>query len=149
MIRETLAANSRYALADCGAERRNRVPLANQHRRVNSTASVGQRRAAKMGAADAHQQQLPGLLFARRLHLDPDRLNRVLSNMAVSAYAGLAVCAHNNAVLNTSVFDNVSASFLPVITAPALAPIASQTVNVGQTVAFTASATDTNSPPRT
>ena len=73
----------------------------------------------------------------------------VLSNMAVSAYAGLAVCAHNNAALNTSVFDSVSASFVPVLTAPVLAPVAGQTVNVGQTVAFTASATDTNLPPPT
>jgi hypothetical protein len=34
-------------------------------------------------------------------------------------------------------------------TAPVLAPIGNQTVNVGQTVAFTASATDTDSPPQT
>jgi len=34
-------------------------------------------------------------------------------------------------------------------TAPILSPIANQTVNVGQTVAFTASATDTDSPPQT
>jgi hypothetical protein len=35
------------------------------------------------------------------------------------------------------------------ITPPVLAPISNQTVNVGQTVAFTASATDTNQPART
>jgi len=34
-------------------------------------------------------------------------------------------------------------------TPPTLAPIANRTVNVGQTVAFTASATDTNQPPQT
>lgn len=34
-------------------------------------------------------------------------------------------------------------------TAPVLAPIGNQTVNVGQTVAFNASATDTDSPPQT
>jgi hypothetical protein len=34
-------------------------------------------------------------------------------------------------------------------TAPILSPIANQTVNVGQTVAFTASATDTDQPPQT
>ncbi len=70
-------------------------------------------------------------------------------NMAVSAYIGLAVCAHNIAVLNTSVIDNVNASFLPANTAPTLALIANQTVNVGQTVAITASAADTDSPPQT
>jgi len=37
----------------------------------------------------------------------------------------------------------------PSNTPPTLAPIANQTVNVGQTVAFTASATDTDSPPQT
>ena len=37
----------------------------------------------------------------------------------------------------------------PTNTAPVLAPIANQTVNVGQTVAFTASATDTDAPPQT
>jgi hypothetical protein len=40
---------------------------------------------------------------------------------------------------------------IPIIsnTPPVLAPIGNQTVNVGQTVAFTASATDTNQPPQT
>ena len=37
----------------------------------------------------------------------------------------------------------------PSNTPPTLAPIANQTVNVGQTVAFTASATDTDQPPQT
>jgi beta-galactosidase len=70
-------------------------------------------------------------------------------SMAVSAYVGLAVCAHNNVALNTSVIDSVSASFLPTNIAPTLAPIVNQTVNVGQTVAITAKASDTNYPPRT
>jgi|GEM_PF-82582 beta-galactosidase len=67
--------------------------------------------------------------------------------MSNGAYVGLAVCAHDNSVLNTSVIEDVSAGFLPVITPPTLAPIANQTVNVGQTVAITPIATDTNSPP--
>jgi hypothetical protein len=37
----------------------------------------------------------------------------------------------------------------PANTAPVLAPIGNRTVNVGQTVAFTASATDTDQPPQT
>ena len=69
--------------------------------------------------------------------------------MASGAYAGLAVTAHNSGLLNSSVLDNVSASFLAANTAPTLAPISNQTVNVGQTVAFTASATDTDQPPQT
>jgi len=67
--------------------------------------------------------------------------------MSNGAYVGLAVCAHDNSVLNTSVMNYVTAGFLPVITAPTLAPIANQAVNVGQTVAVNASATDTNLPP--
>ena len=66
--------------------------------------------------------------------------------MASSAYAGLAVTAHNSGLLNSSVFDSVNASFLAPNTALTLTPISNQTVNVGQTVAFTAIATDTNSP---
>ena len=73
----------------------------------------------------------------------------VISNMPVGAYIGLAVCSHANGTLNTSVMDNVSASFLPANAAPTLAPIANQAVNVGQTVALTASATDTNIPSQT
>jgi hypothetical protein len=40
-------------------------------------------------------------------------------------------------------------SIIPPNTPPTLAPIANQTVNVGQTVAFTVSATDTDQPPQT
>ena len=68
-------------------------------------------------------------------------------SMAVGAYVGLAVCAHNNASLNTSIFTNVSADFLPTNTPPVLNPVGNQIVNVGQAVALTAQATDTNSPP--
>jgi len=67
-------------------------------------------------------------------------------NMGASAYVGLVVCAHDNTKINTSADRHVSASFLPANTAPTLAPIASQTVNVGQTVAFTATATDNDTP---
>jgi beta-galactosidase len=68
--------------------------------------------------------------------------------MAGSAYVGLAVCAHDNSVLNTSVLENFSASFLPN-TAPLFSAISNQTVNVGQTVALNAIATDTTSPLQT
>jgi hypothetical protein len=40
----------------------------------------------------------------------------------------------------------MSVLVIPIHTPPVLAPISNQTVNVGQTVAFTASATDTNQP---
>jgi hypothetical protein len=66
--------------------------------------------------------------------------------MSNGAYVGLAVCAHNNSDINTSVFDYVSGGSLPVVTTPTLGPIANQTVNAGQTVAITAIASDTNLP---
>src|ERR1035438_1608531 len=69
--------------------------------------------------------------------------------MAVAAYVGLVVCAHNNGALSTAVLDNVSASFVAANTAPVLNPISNQTVSAGQTVALTASAADTDSPPQT
>ena len=50
----------------------------------------------------------------------------------------------------TCYIDSVAWNTLsPGNTPPTLAPIANQIVNVGQTVAFTASATDTNQPPQT
>jgi hypothetical protein len=68
--------------------------------------------------------------------------NNVISgttNVTVIATAGLI--SHTKTIALTLVG--------PTNTAPTLAPIANQTVNVGQTVAFTASATDTNQPPQT
>jgi hypothetical protein len=63
--------------------------------------------------------------------------------MAVSAYAGLAVCAHNTN-LNTSLLENVSASFLtnapPVISW--VVPANNSTFIQPKTITLTASATD-------
>jgi hypothetical protein len=64
--------------------------------------------------------------------------------MASSAYAGLAVTAHNNALLNMSFFDNVSASFLtnvpPMISW--VVPANNSTFIQPKTITLTASATD-------
>jgi hypothetical protein len=64
--------------------------------------------------------------------------------MASSAYAGLAVTAHNNALLNMSFFDNVSASFLtnvpPMISW--VVPANNSTFIQPRTITLTASATD-------
>jgi beta-galactosidase len=68
------------------------------------------------------------------------------TSMGAGAYVGLIVCSRDNGFLSTSVFDNVSSSFLPANTGPTLAPILSQAVNVGQTVAVTNSAADSSSP---
>ena len=64
--------------------------------------------------------------------------------MAVSAYAGLIVCSHNDGTLNTSLMDNVSASFLtnvpPVISW--VAPANNSTFIQPKTITLTASAMD-------
>jgi len=68
--------------------------------------------------------------------------NNVISgttNVTVMATAGLI--SHTQTIALTLVG--------PTNTPPTLDPIPNQTVNVGQTVAFTANATDTNTPPQT
>jgi hypothetical protein len=67
-----------------------------------------------------------------------------ISMASTGAYVGLAVTAHNNAALNTSVFTNftVLSSSLPTNTAPVLNPISNVTTNVGGTVSNTIVATD-------
>ncbi|HEV2437741.1 MAG TPA: cellulase family glycosylhydrolase [Verrucomicrobiae bacterium] len=69
--------------------------------------------------------------------------------MSSSVYVGLALTSHNSSSLGTATFDNVTVPGWPASTPPVLAAISNYTVNVGQTVAFTASATDTNQPPPT
>jgi hypothetical protein len=89
-----------------------------------------------------------------RAYLSPDGItwneldNPLTIPMAPTVYVGLVVCAHNNGLRCTAVFDNVYVSSIINHTAPTLAPIANQTVNVGQTVALTATATATDSPPQ-
>jgi beta-galactosidase len=64
--------------------------------------------------------------------------------MVTSDYVGLVVCAHNNSALNTSLIDNLTASFLtnvpPVINW--VAPTNNQAVYRAGTIYLTASATD-------
>ena len=140
MIRESLAANSRHALVDvepsAGIEF-----LWRTNTGYNTTASVVSGTAPKW-------VRLTRTNNTFQAYWSPDgnswtQFGTASIAMAKGAYIGLAVCAHDNTKLNTSVIDNVSASFLPANTAPILAPIPNQTVNVGQTVAITASAADT------
>ncbi|MGD0258818.1 MAG: cellulase family glycosylhydrolase [Verrucomicrobiota bacterium] len=63
------------------------------------------------------------------------------SNVTITATCGLLRHATTIALTLNAV--------TPPNTPPILAPIANQTVNAGQTVAFTATATDTNQPPQT
>ena len=56
---------------------------------------------------------------------------------------------HRGLISHTTTIALTLNALTPPNTPPMLAPIANQTVNVGQTVAFTASATDTDQPPQT
>ncbi len=87
-------------------------------------------------------------------YLSPDGTNWTQQgtanlSMASSVYVGLALTSHNSSTLGTAHFDNVTAPGWPASTPPVLAAVSNYTVNVGQTVAFTASATDTDQPPQT
>jgi len=90
-------------------------------------------------------------IFAAYWSADGNAWTQIGSSTTISmtnaAYVGLAVCSHSAGVLNTSVFDNVTAAFGRANGAPILNPIGNQTVNVGQPVSLTASGQDTNSPP--
>jgi regulation of enolase protein 1 (concanavalin A-like superfamily) len=85
-----------------------------------------------------------------RAYLSPDGTSWTLVNAptismaGTGAYIGLAVTAQNNGLLNSSVFDNVSASFLtnvpPVISW--VVPTNNSTFIQPKTITLTASATD-------
>jgi dextranase len=65
-------------------------------------------------------------------------------SMSNNAVAGLAVTAHNNALLNTSTFDNVSLNQPPVLSA-----ISNCNVLAGVTLTFTNAASDADVPSQT
>ena len=146
MIRETLNANSRHALVD--VEPSSGIEFLFRTNTAGSTFSVT---VAGQTAPNWVRLTRTNNVFSAFWSPDGNTWNQIgtATNIPMtnaSAYVGLAVCAHNNAALNTSLIDNFSASFLPANTAPTLAPIASQIINVGQTVAITALADDTDSP---
>ena len=80
---------------------------------------------------------------------DASLLTLTASNYAVSATTNVTVIATAGLISHTQTIALAVNGIVQPNTAPTLAPIAGQTVNVGQTVAFTASATDTDSPPQT
>ena len=71
------------------------------------------------------------------------------SNTITSGTSNVTLIATCGLLSHTATIALTLNSILPPNTPPTLLPIANQTVNVGQTVAFTASATDTDSPPQT
>jgi endoglucanase len=74
-------------------------------------------------------------------------LTLTASNNVVSGATNVTIIATAGLISHTKTIALTLTG--PTNTAPVLAAISDQTVNVGQTVAFTANATDTNQPPQT
>ncbi len=144
MIRESLAPDSSFAMADV-------EPSAGlEFIWRNGTGASASSDVVTGGPPSWVRLTRTNNTFTAYYSADGDTWTALGTNtisMAVGAYVGLAVCAHNNAALTTALIGNLRASFLPTNTAPILYPMTNQTVNVGQTVAFIASARDTNIPP--
>jgi fibronectin type 3 domain-containing protein len=145
MIRQSLAANSSHAMADveagAGAEFiwRNGTG-ASASSAVTNGALPGWVRLTRTNNMFTAYSSTDGKAWTQIG--TPTNIS-----MANGVYIGLAVCAHNNAALNTSIFTNVSGSFLPSDTPPVPNLITNQIANVGQTVSLSSQATDTNIPP--
>lgn len=96
----------------------------------------------------------PGQSYAYSFGIRPSGGGWAALSVATDAYTGgeIAIIPINGGAITNGSSHNFDATFvlgLASNTPPVLAPIANRTVNVGQTVAFTAGATDTDSPPQT
>jgi endoglucanase len=76
-------------------------------------------------------------------------LTLTASNNVISGTTNVTVIATAGLISHTTTLALTLNSVTPPNTPPMLAAITNRTVNVGQTVAFTASATDTDQPPQT
>ena len=151
MIRESLAANSRHAMADVEPITSTGIEFIWRTNTSGNSTS-----ASATGLTAPYWIRLTRTNNTFQAYRSPDGNtwtqigSAVTLSMSNNAYVGLAVCSHAGGVLCSSMLDNVTLlAPHPTNTPPVLNPIASQTVNVGQTVAFTASATDTDQPPQT
>jgi hypothetical protein len=76
-------------------------------------------------------------------------LTLTASNSVISGTTNVTVIAQAGLISHTKTIALTLNGIAPTNRPPTLDPIADQTVNVGQTVAFIAGATDTDSPPQT
>jgi hypothetical protein len=76
-------------------------------------------------------------------------LTLTASNTVTSGTSNVTIIATCGLLSHITTIALTLNSIIPPNTPPTLSPITNQTVNVGQTVAFTASATDTDQPPQT
>jgi fibronectin type 3 domain-containing protein len=154
MIRETLTATSKLALMDVEASSAKGIEFIWRTTTGVDTGSSSYTDGIYETYTAPYWVRLTRTNNVFQAYLSPDGItwteldNPLTIDMASTVYVGLVVCSHNAGVLCTAVFDNVYISSIINNTAPTLAPITNQTVNVGQTVALTATATDTDSPPQ-
>ncbi len=80
---------------------------------------------------------------------DASLLTLTASNNVLSGTTNVTVIATAGLISHTTTVTLTLNAVTPPNTPPVLAAITNRTVNVGQTVAFTASATDTDQPPQT
>ena len=145
IIRETLTANSRHAMADVEASAGIEFIT-----RTNTGASANSAVVSGGSAPSWVRLTRTNNTFTAYYSADGNIWtligSQVIPNMAVNAYAGLIVCSHNDGTLNTSLIDNVSASFLtnvpPVISW--VVPANNSTFIQPRAITLTASATDAN-----
>jgi hypothetical protein len=151
MIRETLTATSKLALMDVEASSGKGIEFIWRTTTGVDTGSSSYTDGISEPYTAPYWVRLTRTNNVFRAYQSPDGItwteldNPLTIDMAPTVYAGLAVCAHNNGLSCTAVFDNVYVSSIINNTPPTFAPMANQTVNVGQTVAVTASARDNDS----
>ena len=151
MIRETLTATSKLALMDVEASSAKGIEFIWRTTPGVDTGSSSYTDGIYETYTAPYWVRLTRTNNVFQAYQSPDGItwteldNPITIDMAPTVYAGLAVCSHSAGVLCTSVFDNVYVSSIINNTPPTFAPIANQTVNVGQTVAFTAAARDNDS----
>jgi len=145
MIRESLAADSRHVMVDVEPSAGIEFIWRNTTSGSSSVSSI------TGGASNWVRLARTNNTFTAYWSADGSAWSQIGSatniNLATAAYVGLAVCAHNNGVLNTSVIDNLTATFGRPSGAPILNSVGNQIVNVGQPVSLSVSGQDTNSPP--
>jgi Cellulase (glycosyl hydrolase family 5) len=88
-------------------------------------------------------------IFGTNPTLGASKLTFTASNIVTSGTSNVTITAACGLRSHTTTIALTLNAVTPPNTPPALAAIANQTVNVGQTVAFTASVTDTDTPPQT
>jgi len=144
MIRETLDPGSRHALVDVEPSAGIEFLF-----RTNTSGSTYVASVAGQTAPNWVRLTRTNNVFRAYWSADGNTWNQIgvatnIPMTSISAYVGLAVCAHNNTVLNTSSLDSVNASFLTNVS-PMISWVlpTNNTIFIQpQTITLTASASD-------